>query len=152
MRERTRILCILLCIALLFTVQGCSYEGPYSFRQDTSQVEKVEICEYDYTTGTRTLIMQLSEDKAQEMIKELAAMTCSRYGPGDHPREYGQLMICLTYTNNEVELIGISNIGWIDPDGNKHLTDYHFVERELFDLIVEYVNPELMPDVYPEWR
>lgn len=140
--------------AILLVIAGCSYEGPYTFRQDLSNVGKVEIYEYDYTTGNRTLITELPEPQAQELVAELAGMTCYQYGPGDHPRKYGSLMIGITYTNNEVELIGLTNIGWIEPDGEIHLTDYCFDERVLFDLIVKYVDPALLPDLsdkYPGW-
>ena len=154
MKVGKRILCICFCMILLFAVEGCSYEGPYPFRQDADKIEKVEICEYDYTTGTRTLIMQLSEDKAQEMIKELATMKCEKYGPGDHPRNYGLLMICITYTDTEIEMIGLSNIGFVDTKGREGLTNYFFDDKSLYDLIVKYVDPALLPDVskeYPSW-
>lgn len=147
MKANKGILVILFCVQLLVIVTGCSYEGPYTFRQDRSNIEKVEICEYNSATKTRTPIVELAEADAQTLVSELETMQCGQYGPGDHPRNYGRLMICITYADNEVELIGLTNIGWVARDGKLNLSEYCFNEREIFDLILAYTDPELLPDL-----
>lgn len=154
MSSSKRILCIFLCMMLLLAVVGCSYEGPYPFRQDASGIEKVEICEYDSKTNTRKLIIELEESEGQKLVAELATMKCEKYGPGDHSRNYGVLMICITYADAEIEMIGLSNIGFVDTEGREGLTNYFFDAKSLYDLIVKYVDPALLPDVnkeYPSW-
>jgi hypothetical protein len=139
---------------LLFAVEGCSYEGTYPFRQDSSNIEKVEIYEIDYEIDNKKLIVQLAESEGQKLVAELATMKCEKYGPGDHPRNYGLMMICITYTDTEIEMIGLSNIGFVDAEGRKGLTHYFFDAKSLYDLIVKYVDPALLPDVskeYPSW-
>ena len=143
----------LLCVVLLVAV-GCSSEGPYTFRQDSSKIDKVEIYKIDDQTNTKTAIVQLSDEAGQLLVSELATMTCNRFGSGDHPRRYGQLAIGITYSDGEVEIIGLVNSGFIDVDGKEAILDYFFDAKDLYTLITKYVDPSLLPDVskdYPSW-
>ena len=154
MKEAKQSLCIILCMILLFVVEGCAYEGRYPFRQNADKIEKVEICQYDSRTQTPTPIVLLSENEGQKLVAELAIMKCKMASPGDRSRYYGLLLICITYSNTEIEMIGLESIGFVDADGKKGLTNYFFDARNLYDLIVKYVDPALLPDVskeYPSW-
>lgn len=153
MNGNKRILCIFLCVILLLAVEGCFYEGPYPFRQDADNIEKVEIYENDYQTKTRTLIVQLAESEGSKLVSEIATLRCGKYAPGDHPRDYGSLIIYITYADSEVEMIGLHNIGFVNAEGREGLTHYYFDAKRLYDLIVKYVDPALLPDVgkdYPD--
>lgn len=144
---------VLLCV-VLFAAASCSYKGPYTFRQEVSNIRKVEILTIDDETDTKTVIVQLSDEDGQLLVAELATMTCNRFGPGDHPRRYGQLAIGITYTDGEVEIIGLVNSGFIGADGREGLLDYFFDAKELYTLITKYVDPSLLPDIgedYPSW-
>lgn len=144
---------VLLCVVLLVAA-SCSYEGPYSFRQEVNNICKVEILTIDDETDTKTVVVQLSDEDGQLLVAELATMTCNRFGPGDHPRRYGQIAIGITYTDGQVEIIGLVNSGFIDADGREGLLDYFFDAKELYTLITKYVDPSLLPDVskdYPSW-
>ena len=148
-----RIFAGFLCVVLL-VVSGCSYEGPYPFRQDSSNIERVEIYEIDDQAGTKTSIVQLSAENGQLLVAELATMTCNRAGPGDQPRGYGRLAIGITYTDGEIEIIGLVNSGFIDTEGREGLLKHFFDAKELYTVITKYVDPDLLPDVskdYPSW-
>lgn len=147
------ILVVFFCVTLLVFV-SCSYAGPYSFRQEASNIERVEIYEIDDQAGTKTSIVQLSAEDGQLLVEELATMTCNRTGPGDHPRGYGRLAIGITYTDGEIEIIGLVNSGFIDAEGREGLLKYFFDAKELYTVITKYVDPDLLPDVskdYPSW-
>lgn len=154
MKAIKRILYICFCMILLLAAEGCSYEGTYPFRQDSSNIEKVQIYELDYKTDTEKLIVQLAESEGQKLVAELATMKCKKAGPGDHSSYYGALMICITYSDGEIEMIGLDSIGFVDARGREGMTNYFFDAKSLYDLIVKYVDPSLLPDVskeYPSW-
>lgn len=151
MKRNKRILCIFLCVILLLAVEGCFYEGPYPFRQDAHNIEKVEIYENDYQT--KTLIVQLEESEGLKLVSEIATMTVRTAGP-NHISDYGRLIIHITYEDGEVEMIGLHNIGFVTAEGRKGLTNYYFDDKSVYDLIAKYVDPALLPDVgkeYPDW-
>lgn len=155
MKLQKHIASILILAMLMVVFVGCeNKEYFYDFRQDLENVEKVSIFSNDPETDTRTLIVDLEEPDAKELTSILATMKCGKYFPGDHIREYGHLLIALTYTNGEIELIGFYNTGWITPDGVEYLSSYYFDEKEVYDLICRFVDPEMLPDMseeYPNW-
>lgn len=153
-----KIMCVLLASLLMLALAtGCeSYSGPYIFwRQDRSNVEKVEICSYDRQTGTRTVIAELPDEDVENILDDISSLQCLEWGPGDHPREYGILLVCITYSDGEIELIGYINIGYITPEGVHGLTPYFIYDgREFYDLICRYVDESLLPDMseeFPQW-
>lgn len=148
--------CIWILVLLLVTTSCEPYNGTYTFfRQDRSNVDKVEICSYDSYTRTRDVIAELSKEDGEELLTAISSLECREYCPGDHPREYGPIMVCITYYDGEIEMIGFTNIGFISPNGVRGMIPYFIGNcRELYDLICDYVDPELLPDLseeYPSW-
>ena len=151
MKLQKHIASILILAMLMVVFVGCeNKEYFYDFRQDLENVEKVSIFSNDPETDTRTLITDLEEGNGKELTNILATMKCGKYFPGDHPRHYGLLIIALTYTDGETELIGLYNTGWVAPDGVKYLSSYYFDEKEVYDLICRFVDPEMLPDMSEE--
>ena len=111
----------------------------------------MSVFSHDPYTRTRTLITDLEAEDGKALTNELATMKCGKYWPGDHYRRYGPLMITLTYTDGEIELIGTHNIGWITPDGVQCQSNYYFDEKEVYDLICRFVDPEMLPDLSEEY-
>lgn len=148
---------LFILLMILILMSGCNqYQGKYTFwRQEKTSVQKVEICSYDSYSKERTVIAQLSNDDAQEILDEISNLECSQWGPGDHPREYGPIIICVTYLDGEIEMIGFYNIGYITVDGTRCLTPYFFEDSRAFYLLIcKYVEPQLLPDIsneYPQW-
>ena len=152
MKFQKCIILVLFFALIIAMIPGCgSGDDYYAFRQDLEHVEKVSVFSYDPETDTRTLIVDLEEPDAKELTSILATMKCGKYFPGDHIREYGHLLIALTYTNGEIELIGFYNTGWITPDGVEYLSNYYFDEKEVYDLICRFVDPEMLPDIIEEY-
>ena len=155
MKLQKYIASILILAMLMVVFVGCeNKEEFYDFRQDLENVEKVSIFANDPETDTRTLITDLEKGNGKELTNILATMKCRKYFPGDHPRYYGLLIIALTYTDGEIELIGLYNIGWVTPDGVEYLTSCYFDDKEVYDLICRFVDPEMLPDMseeYPQW-
>ena len=151
-----RIGCLFVLFVLMLSTAGCTaYEGPYTFwRQDRSHIEKVEICSYNSFDKTQTVITTLS-DTAEALLDEISSLECLEYFPGDHPREYGPFVVCITYSDGEMELIGFTNIGYIKPDGVRCLTEYFIADsQEFFDVICKYVESDLVQDMneeYSDW-
>lgn len=156
MKKSKLILCLLACIVLISAVGCKQYKGPYTlWRQDKSNIEKVEICSYDWKNLTRTTYAEFSDTEAEEIVDRISELECGEYFPGDHPREYGPIQVCIIYSDGEVEIIGFTNIGYISSKGIKYLTPYCIDEpKELYAIICEYVDTELLPDIseyYPSW-
>lgn len=160
MKTITWILRLLLLVMVLVMLVGCGYyEVPYTFRQDLVNVTKVEICEFDPApndrdASKRKMILQLSKSDAQSITEEISTLKCIEKSViGYVPQGYGRLAICLTYANGEIELIGMGVNGYITSNGKEYLTNYCNNARDIYDLILKYVDPELLPDLrseYPE--
>lgn len=147
MKIRKAIAGVFLIVAVFTTIVACdSYVGTYTFRQEFANVEKIEFCAYEHTTQTRTPILELTGSEAETLLSELSSMACHKLFPGDHPREYGEIIICIYYSDGEVDVIGLTNIGWITPEGEWHLTIYTFDWAEMRDLVERYVPTEYLPE------
>jgi hypothetical protein len=60
--------------------------------------------------------------------------------------DYGDIVILIHYDNNEMEMIGITNIGWISHDGELTTTDKKFDISEICDVIAKYVDADILRD------
>ena len=141
MRIKKTYKAMLVVVALALLTSGCKlYNGPYSFRQDASNIDRIAICTYECTNRTVTKLVELSDAEEKELLAELSVMECSEYPPGDYPREYGEVIICIYYADGETEIIGETNIGWISPEGRWSLTSYHYDWATMRSLISRYVK------------
>lgn len=133
---------LLLTLVIMLTVlTGCFLNKTiyHSFRQDRSDIEKVEICTYNHDSGVRTPIVQLSDEYVEMLLAELSALECRYISPFGPPiLTYGDKVICITYLDGEVELIGEYNIGWISSEGKSHRLNYHFELLGIREIIEKY--------------
>jgi len=140
--------CILLPLMLLIAMWGCQlYRGPYTFRQEQSNIEKIEVCSFENKSKTITPLVCLSESEEEQLLLKMSGMECFEYSPGDHPREYGEAVICIHYINQEIEVIGITNVGWVSPDGEWELSSYSFDWEEMRNLILDMVGEDDLPEL-----
>ena len=138
-RVSTRIAWFLLISILLVYVPGCGqHKRPRSLRQEKSQIVKVEICSYD--GHEKSTLLVLSDFETEKLLLYLSIIESFEYFPGDHPREYGEKIICIHYANNEIEVIGETNIGWISQSGQWHLTRYSYEWGAISTLIAQYMG------------
>ena len=148
MKLRTKIEIIAILVSLLLTTSGCeSYKGPYTFRQDRINVEKIEVCSYERNSGDMTPLVRISDDQIDVLLEKISVMECSEYVMGNVPRQYGDAVIAIYYQNGEIELMGVTNIGWITPDGERKLTRYSFDWDEMRELILSLVGEDDLPEL-----
>ena len=153
MKKSKLILCLLVCIVLISAVGCKQYKGPYTeWRQDKSNIEKVEICSYDWKTKTRTSLAELSDTEAEEIMSELSEMEFFEWFVPP-PSDFGEHIICITYSDGEIDVIGSVCTGYINQDGTEKLTYYGISSEEpisFYDLIEKYVDPSLI-DINSEY-
>ena len=146
MYKRNGICALLLIIVILGSLTGCSSEPfQYTFRQERNNVEKIEICAFDYSHGkTIEPLISLTDDDIDAILSDLSSLECWKLSGLDSPRGYGKIIICIHYLDGEIEVIGTTNIGWITPDGNWHLTMNVFIYPEIKALLLKYVDADVL--------
>jgi hypothetical protein len=139
---------MLLCVAMT----GCKEEPfSYSLRQDRRNIDKVAICTYDHGAGTRSVLVELSDGDSDKLVSAICALECHKAFPLDPILSYGDVVICITYLNGEIEIIGIYNIGWITPAGDLNTTLYYFDIQDIRSLIAQYVDSDILAEVSEEF-
>lgn len=152
MINRKKIVAVLLTLSLMVVTAGCFTQlnetFQYTFRQDRGNIIKVEICAHDYKDNRRIEpLVTLNEEEIDEILDSISSLECHHYGIGDHQNDYGDLLICITYSNKEVEVIGLTNIGWIRPDGGWRQTNYLFHAQDILSVLDDYVDTQTLKDV-----
>ena len=134
-------------VLLLFTLSGCQqYKGPYTFRQDKSNIVKIEVCTFDtYHRKVIAPIVQLTDSEAEQVMTKLSNMMGYEYFPMDIPNDYGEAVICIHYLNGETEVIGLYNTGWITSDGKMKISLFTFYYDEIRELILSLVGEDDLP-------
>lgn len=147
MRIMRRIVNCSLAMVVLVAVAGCSLiEYSYPYAQDMDKVEKVELCRYDYWAKTVEAISVLDMDTAALLLSDIASLSC--YRPfGDRSRDYGEIVLYISYTNGAAEVIGMVNTATVDLDGRWMMTGYYFDYAQWCEVVMKYVDPELVPEL-----
>lgn len=152
MNKYIKLISFVLLFVIILSTSSCFfdvYRGPYIFwRQDRSNIEKIEVYTYQFLTSERTLIAELPKEATDEIIDEISTFQCCETG-GDFPREYSRIMLCITYSDGEVELLSLNNIGYITSEGIQQIMYYLWDEnasKSLYNLICKYVEPALIGD------
>lgn len=145
------ILVVLPILNLVLTICDPSFDEPfsYTFRQERNNVEKVEICSYQHVYnrregGTRIPLVSLSNEEIDKLWSDIPTLECKEFFPLDPILDYGDILIAITYCNGEVELIGVTNIGWISPDGDLTTSTYCFGIEEICAIISQYADAKLL--------
>lgn len=148
-------LSIMLIIVLLITAVGCENESwQYTFRQDRSNVQKVEICSFKYQDRKEIVepLVSFQEDDANAILDDIAALTCYRLSPLDSSRGFGQIVICIYYLNQEIEVIGTSNNGWVEANGDWHNELAWIRYPDLRPLLLKYVDRKVLASIMPDFQ
>lgn len=146
MNKVNRTFALLLMLAVLASVTGCESKSfQYTFRQNRNNVEKVEICAFDYSQEkTVEPLRSLTGDDIDAILSDLSSMECWKQSGLDSPRSYGDILICIHYLDGEIEVIGTVNIGWITPNGDWHLTMNFFKFNDLREILLKYVDADTL--------
>ena len=144
-----RVCLLFLIFTVLAVVAGCEDKPfQYTFRQDRYNVEKIEICTFDsYHREIKEPLICLAGDDIDAILSDLSSAECWRYSGLDSPRGYGDMLICIQYSDGEVEIIGQKNIGWITPNGEWHYTMYSFDAKDLYAILCQYISPDILAEV-----
>lgn len=150
-----QICAVFLTLVVLVSMMGCVSSDPfqYQFRQDRDQIEKVEICAFDYyQTKTVTPLKSLTGDDIDAILSDLSSLECWKLSGLDSPRSYGDILICIHYLDGEIEIIGTVNIGWIASNGDWHITLNFFRYDELREILIKYVDAETLAAIDPDFQ
>lgn len=147
MRTMKRIGICLLAMVVLVAVAGCSLiEYSYSYAQDLDKVEKVELCRYDYWTKTVEVISVLDMGTAALLLSDIASLSCFRPF-GDSSTDYGEIVVYISYKNGEAEVMGMGNTATVGLDGRWMMTGYYFDDAQWCEVVMKYVDPQLVPEL-----
>ena len=140
---------IFLMLVILVCVTSCdSKPFQYTFRQDRSCIEKVEICPFEYRgKKIKEPWVTLTGDDIDAILEDITSMDCWKLSPMDTPREYGDLLICIYYTDGEIEVIGTLNCGWVTPDGDWYVELWHFRFEDLSEVLLKYVDADVVAGI-----
>lgn len=155
MKLAKKFLSIVLIITLLLTVVGCEDESwQYTFRQDRSNVQKVEICSFKYQDRKEISepLVSFQGDDADAILDDIAALTCYKLGLLHNSRGFGQIIICIHYLNQEIEVIGTENNGWVDANGDWHIEPTHIRFPDLRPLLAKYVDSKVLAGIMSDFR
>lgn len=148
--SRMFVVCLHL-VMLLFGLASCSGASQsktavFTFRQERSDIEKIEICKYDHYTGTREPLVELSQNDIDTLCADVSSLEIQQFLALDPILSYGDVVIFISYFDGESEMIGITNIGWLSADGKLHTTNSRFAIKEICAVIAKYVDAEALAD------
>ena len=124
------------------------------FRQDQSEVAKIEICKYEeeYPLGIITPLVQLPDTAVKTFSADILDLECRETLKIDTPTGYGDLIFQISYKNGEREIIGLQWIGFIAPDNKHTQTLQYFDPVELSRVFAKYEDPEVLSEVSEDFR
>ncbi len=133
---------VYLLFLILICMSGCRWLFTYSYSIDQSpdQVEKIEICKYDYKTEKLTSIKTLDEQEKETILTEIPLLTCRRHFPGNHRTDYGEIVIFITYKDNTAEVLGVWNVAKVDGDGDWNIGMEYFEEEDFLKMLLKYLE------------
>ena len=144
---------MLLVIVLLISSVGCSEtiwtkEHEFTFSQSVNNVTSVKIVRYDdeETRSIIEVIKTLNDDEAEMLLTDFTATSCRKHF-GDHGTYYGDILVCISYENQEVDVIGPENCATIDENGVWSIGNKYFDDVDFCDIVLRYVDRELVPEL-----
>ena len=143
---------MLLVIVLLISSVGCSEtiwtkEHEFTFSQSVNNVTSVKIVRYDDETESIIEVVKvLSDYEAEMLIADFTATGCRKHF-GDHGTYYGYILVLISYENQEVDVIGPENCAKIDENGVWRIRNKHFDDGDFCDIVLRYVDRELVPEL-----
>lgn len=141
--------CVLSTLALLSGCEQKVYQ--YPFEQVFSNVVKVEVCRYYYATNPEndyvTLVTELDSEKAEALLKDISELPCYKHF-GDFPMgSYGEIILYISYANEEAEVVGMVNSASVRIDGEWWVKAYYFDSKHWSAVLTEYVDVDLVPEL-----
>lgn len=151
MRKKFKTWTVLCVIGAFALFTGCSLvKYQYSFDQPYSNVIKMEVCQYHYATKREdtyiTPVAELDLEKAEELLRDISELACYKHF-GDSSMNYGDIVLYITYSNGEAEVLGMVNSASVDTNGKWWMKVYYFDSTQWCAVLTKYVDPELVPEL-----
>ena len=147
LKKRTGFVIMIVSAFLAVSLMGCNAKSfTYEFRQAGESIERVEISTYDHDTKMLNAITSLSKDDITILLNDIKALECYEFLPLDPILSYGDVVICITYFNGEREILGITNIGFISPDGTWTTTRKYFNIKDICDIMGKFADAEMLSE------
>ena len=147
-----KIFLMILVIVMIVSSVGCSEtiwtkEYEFTFSQSVNNVTSVKIVRYDDETESIIEVVKvLSDYEAEMLIADFTATGCRKHF-GDHGTYYGYILVLISYENQEVDVIGPQNCAHIDENGEWSIQIKHFDDGDFCDIVLRYVDRELVPEL-----
>lgn len=148
MNNKNIALLIVILLVVFAAFCGCQKKTyVYPLEQDLDNVEKVELCRYTYHTSDPLIssIAVLDNSEADSLLQNLGTLECYRHF-GDHTQDFGEIVVKITYTDGQAEVIGSWNTGRVDTEGKLWLTGYYFDEEAWKALLLKNISPDILAD------
>lgn len=149
MKNRIIFSLAVILLVVFATLCGCQKKTyAYTLEQDLDHVEKVELCRYIYHTSDPLIspIAVLDKSEADSLLQNLGTLECYRHF-GDHTQDFGEIVVKITYTDGQAEVIGSWNTGHVDTEGKLWLTGYYFDEEAWKAFLQKNVSSDILADV-----
>ncbi len=122
----------------------------YTISQPTEQIEKIEICEYNHETETFSPLKELNEEEQENILHDIPTLI-SRKQFGGKIINAGKIVVCISYKDGSIEVLGTEGSIKIDSIGKWHLSAVYFEDDGFAKMLLKYVDEDLLPKKYLEW-
>ncbi len=150
-------------LLISLTLCGCDWDCcttpfTYTFRQDWSNVKKIEICAYEESTiykkaGAITPLIQLTDAERDAFKNEIAELECLNQVMLDPPTDCGDLLFVISYIDGEKEMLGFENFSYITPDGSFYTRYQYFIDKaKLCEIFMKYADFEILSEISYDFR
>lgn len=145
---RLKYVCLLIFVLLIAVAfAGCNFiDYTYSLDQSMDNIEKVEICLYDYESDSTSFAVELEQEAASALLDDIMSLSC-RVPFGDTGDDYGPVVLYITYINGEAEVLGRLKSASVDLTGTWQMKSYTFNGVEWCSTVLKYVDSELVPEL-----
>ena len=130
---------VLFCLAILARCVCSEDTSHYKFRQDISQIEKIEIVhkveDNALTLDPVEILLTINKDEHAEIIEMIQSLPCGKYW-NDPPVAVGEYQFRIYYTDGEIEMLGDHNNAFILSEGKLRIGPVYFHDNSLTQLIL----------------
>jgi len=125
-------------------LSGCGNRAKeYPFRQPVDQIESISIIQWPSWEPEYYLVKELTPKEAESITRDLLQLEAKRQSflPLDPQVDFGSYIIRIAYSDGEIEMIGYTNNGGTDVNGEDWRGHICFDCEAFLELIDEYIRP-----------
>ena len=146
-----RIVILVMLLSLVFS--GCIFKRKtnYEFLHSADQIDSIVLLDNDdhNTLLDRepdpTVLCVISEDEFESVISTLANIPGNEF-INDPPRGYGSVVVRITYSNGDFELIGRHNSSVHLASGRNYAENFLFNQEGFSEFLLKYVDESEFAD------